>query len=619
VSLWFALLFLHGLADRDLWNSHEARAGMDAQTLLDGDWLLPHLYDGRPDLQKPPLYYWLVAALARLRGGTVDAWAVRLPSAVAAILCVVVVAVLGWRCGRSRDGLLAAAILATAIHFTWLARVGRIDMPLTCAVSAALASFYLAARADPDPLRRLGLLLAAYVCLAAAVLLKGPIGIVLPAAAFGAHLLCEGELPPPWQLYRWRKLAHHLGVWWGLPLVAALTVPWFWYADRVTGGELMRVFFWHHNVERGLGGSGLRGHPWWFYAPQFAVDFLPWSLLVPVVVWYFVRGGHWRTDREARFGLTWFLAMTAVLSCARYKRADYLVPAYPGAALFLGCTLRGWYREATSRGGSLLTRVAPISLALVLAGSAIGWWVRVTYVLPEFEARLEHRSFAAVVRRHVPQPEPIVLFRTEAHALAFHLGRPLRILLFWDKLDRITLLKHPDDALPRFVVMPSEVAREWPAALRRIRLVEVANNFDGVAGGHEKPLVLFRMVPCVRTTERETGCESRQTRSLQAGRKVAKVSDRPCATAVSAVAEASPRLRQPWHTEDRPFPPCWAAVRSLPHDGAVESSEDARTPEVAADREGTAQPGAAGAGCRGARAGRRSSVGRLSGQARGGI
>src|SRR5262249_61858114 len=55
--------------------------------------------------------------------------------------------------------------------------------------------------------------------------------------------------------------------------------------------------------------------------------------------------------------------------------------------------------------------------------------------------------------------------------------------------------------------MPSEVAREWPAVLRRIRLVEVANNFDGVAGGHEKPPVLFRLVPCVRRKEREKGQE----------------------------------------------------------------------------------------------------------------
>src|SRR5262245_52940488 len=189
---WLYLLFLHGLADRDLWNSHEARAGMDAQSLLAGDGLLPRLYDDRPDLQKPPLYYWLVAAVARLRGETVDAWAVRLPAALAAILCAGIVAAFGWGCRRAREGLLAATMLATAVHFTWLGRVGRIDMPLTCAVAATLACFSLADRDNTSPRHRLGLLLTAYVCLGVAVLLKGPIGIVLPAAAFGMYLLCEG-------------------------------------------------------------------------------------------------------------------------------------------------------------------------------------------------------------------------------------------------------------------------------------------------------------------------------------------------------------------------------------------------------------------------------------------
>jgi len=62
------LLFFHRLADRDLWSSHEARAGMDAQTMLDdGAWGLPRLFSGEPELQKPPLYYWLVASIAALR------------------------------------------------------------------------------------------------------------------------------------------------------------------------------------------------------------------------------------------------------------------------------------------------------------------------------------------------------------------------------------------------------------------------------------------------------------------------------------------------------------------------------------------------------------------------
>src|SRR5262249_40346149 len=229
---WLYLLLLHGLGRRDLWNSHEARAAMNAQSLLDGgDWLLPRLYDDRPELQKPPLYYWLVALSARLRGGPVDAWDVRLPSALGALLCAGVLAALGRACGRTRAGLVAALVLLTATHFTWLARVGRIDMPLTCAVTVALCGFYLAQRPETSACRRLACLATAYVAVAAAVLLKGPIGVVLPASAFGAYLLAE------------RRLPRGLGLWWGVPLVLVLALPWFWAADRATDGELVRVFF----------------------------------------------------------------------------------------------------------------------------------------------------------------------------------------------------------------------------------------------------------------------------------------------------------------------------------------------------------------------------------------
>src|SRR4051812_46407362 len=81
-------LFFYRLGQRDLWSSHEARAAMDAQSVLDGE-RVPRLYDGRLEVQKPPLYYWAVAGLAWLRGGGVDALDVRLPAALAGAATVV--------------------------------------------------------------------------------------------------------------------------------------------------------------------------------------------------------------------------------------------------------------------------------------------------------------------------------------------------------------------------------------------------------------------------------------------------------------------------------------------------------------------------------------------------
>ncbi len=189
------LLFFHGLAERDLWSSHEARAGMDAQMILDDSaWGLPRLYDGRLELQKPPLYYWLVSALAWLRGGRVDALDVRLPAAVAAWLCVLAL-LAGLASARRRPlaGLVAATILATAVHFTWLARIGRIDMPLTLSVTLGVGALYLAR--GRKRWTRLTLLGLAYLAIAAGVLLKGPIGLILPGVVMLALLALE--LGPP--------------------------------------------------------------------------------------------------------------------------------------------------------------------------------------------------------------------------------------------------------------------------------------------------------------------------------------------------------------------------------------------------------------------------------------
>src|SRR5436305_2772563 len=124
------LLFFPGLGDRDLVSSHEARAAQNAQMILDeGHWLVPRLFDHHLELQKPPLYYWLVASIAWLLGGAVDVWAVRLPAALSALATVLFLYFLGVRRGRPLAGLIAAFVLASCLHFTCLARVGRIDMP----------------------------------------------------------------------------------------------------------------------------------------------------------------------------------------------------------------------------------------------------------------------------------------------------------------------------------------------------------------------------------------------------------------------------------------------------------------------------------------------------------
>ncbi len=231
----------------------------------------------------------------------------------------------------------------------------------------------------------------------------------------------------------------------------------------------------------------MKVHPWWFYGPQFVGDFLPWSLLTPIAGYLCWRRGYWRTDPEARLGLAWFLAVTLVLSCAGFKRGDYLLPAYPGAALFLGCIFsneeRRW-RDCRPRAAWAVLCLLPCLLA---AGMTAGWLVRVEQGLPAEEAFRDYRQFAAEVRRQAPPPEEVLFFRTEAHALAFHVGRPLAVLVEWRELaDRLA------GSGARYVVMPPAVADEAPQNLPGVRFENVLRNTDLSGGEHERPLVLMR-------------------------------------------------------------------------------------------------------------------------------
>src|SRR5262249_57161008 len=134
----------------------------------------------RPERQRPRLYYWLAAAAGWLRGG-IDETAVRLPSALAALAVVVLLYVVGIVARRPLAGTTAALILATGIHFPWLARIARIDVPLTASVAVAALAFFVALRSSRSALRTTALVIGWLAC-AVGVLLKGPLGLALPAA-----------------------------------------------------------------------------------------------------------------------------------------------------------------------------------------------------------------------------------------------------------------------------------------------------------------------------------------------------------------------------------------------------------------------------------------------------
>jgi hypothetical protein len=180
-------------------------------------------------------------------------------------------------------------------------------------------------------------------------------------------------------------------------------------------------------------------------------------------------------------GLAWLLGVFVVLSAARFKRADYLLPAYPGAAIFLGCSLEtmlaGRWRKL------VLTSVVTTALVMI-----VGWTVRIGWGLPAEEPYRDYRVFASLVREHVPSPNEVIFFRTEAHALAFRVGQPVHPIVQWSCLQK--RLEQPGE---HWIVLPMHVWTEAQAALPGIELQEVARNTTLAGGRHERPLLLARV------------------------------------------------------------------------------------------------------------------------------
>src|SRR5262249_39467830 len=117
------------------------------------------------------------------------------------------------------------------------------------------------------------------------------------------------------------------------------------------------------------------------------------------------------------------------------------------------------------------------------AGGGAGWGG----TCPAGEPFRDYQAFAAAVRGHAPAPAEVVLFRAEAHALAFRLGRPVAVLSDWGDLR--ARLARPG---AHHVVLPPAVAEEAARALPGLRLQVLGRNTDLSGGAHERPLVHLR-------------------------------------------------------------------------------------------------------------------------------
>jgi 4-amino-4-deoxy-L-arabinose transferase-like glycosyltransferase len=323
-------LYLPGLGAEILRHPLEAKYALVAREMLEGGpRLVPHVY-GELFPDKPPLHFWLTAALGWVRGGGIDEVTARLPAVAAAVAGVILLHRLGCDLFGSRAGLLAAAALATTNLFFWYARQGHPDQLLTTFVTLACLGLWRGLTAT-TPRRAAAWMVVGYAAMGLGVLAKGLIGLVVPLLAAAGYLALTGPV---------RSLPARLRLGVGAPVFLAVVLAWLIPAVAQYGaGYLDETVVQQHLVR--YADTSSHAKPWYYYLAEFPPGFLPWVLFLPGAMVL-----AWRTGQEAGpapagrhavvFPLVWFITGFAFFSVATGKRGAYLLPLYPAAALLVG-------------------------------------------------------------------------------------------------------------------------------------------------------------------------------------------------------------------------------------------------------------------------------------------
>ncbi len=366
-----AVNFAFMLGGNTLWDVDEPNNAVCAREMLAaGNWWVP-VFNGGLRFDKPILLYWLMMPLFHVFG--VHEWTARLPSALAVTALVMAVFYFGKRMANVRTGLIAALLLVSSLHMVVIARAATPDALLILCIDFALSAFlcfYLEGMGNHR------LLMAAYVALGFGVLAKGPVAILLPALVVLAFLLLMGQKS---DIRKFRPVL-------GLCMILAVALPWYIAVGVLTDGAWLKGFLLHHNIDRFI--EALQGHHGFpgFYILTFLGGWFPWSgLLAATVIFSPWRMPALRKEPVRLFLLCWIGIFLIFFTLASTKLPNYLLPAFPAAALLMAF----WIRDHEERAMNWLTWGALVLSLAVAVGAGValqkqwpGEWVYALSFVP---------------------------------------------------------------------------------------------------------------------------------------------------------------------------------------------------------------------------------------------
>lgn len=380
VLLAGSIALVVGIASGPLWDEDEPRFAAIARTMVEtGDWVVP-VFNDTLAVDKPVLMHWCMAACMTVFGTT--EFAARLPSMLAALVTALAILRAGTRFFDPTTGVVAALAWLGCLLVGIEAHAATPDAILTalCTWATVLAAEVILGPANTigpagpdrrssgrsgggpciacgdDAIPRLSLARAAGIglLLGLAVVCKGPIGFVGPLAVL---------VPWAWWVaVDWRRAELPAGPWLRqtaasavpalidvirslrpLALVAGAALaaaPWYVAVWLRTDGAWTEGFFFVHNVGRFLEPMEKHAGGVLFHPLTMLLLFYPWSCFLPLAVvltawrsWH--RSASAPTVHALGLLLVWAGVWVGGFSAAATKLPNYILPAYPAAALLV--------------------------------------------------------------------------------------------------------------------------------------------------------------------------------------------------------------------------------------------------------------------------------------------
>lgn len=323
LTLFAIVIFFSGAFNEGIPKDQEGRAAIIVKNILaTGDWLNINA-PGEIESEKPIMSYWLCAASCWIFG--INEFGLRIPAILAGIFTVLMTCYLGSRIYGTKTGFLSGYLIGTMIFFVFSCHIVFID--------AVLCSFYLASmiflyKGYFEHYKAAWYLYLFYIILGFAVMLKGPVSVLLAGLTILFLIVKKRNLKIIWEL---KPIS-------GLIILFLITVPWYAYECIHKGSGFGWDFFINQNISRFTGlnmtyKEGKRGS-YFFYFANLLYGALPWSILIPFALIAFWKKLLKLSDKTY-FLIFWIAAVLIFFSLAAIKRGDYILPLYPALAILI--------------------------------------------------------------------------------------------------------------------------------------------------------------------------------------------------------------------------------------------------------------------------------------------